>query len=182
MDETYTKKNTQRFDRYIKTLSKKNNKSLSADAISLLDSYLHNILETRIVKACRFRDTANPSRVTLLKRDIQAAIYNTWNAKVDREFTEFVRAVIDRYKTRSDRSRTDRAGLTISVGRVERLVRNQDCAASHQNELCVFIYVAALIEFVILFVFRHVDVLFSGESHVEKNMIAKVFEKYPFLM
>lgn len=180
-DDSYTKKNTQRFDRYIKALAKKNEKSMSADAISLLDSHLHSILETRVVKACRFRDTANPSRVTLLKRDIQAAIYNTWNAKMDREFTEFVRKVIERYKSHDDRSRTDRAGLTVSVGRVERLVRNQDCAASHQNELCVFIYVAALLEFVILFVFRQADKLFSS-IHIEKNMVAKVFEKYTFLM
>jgi len=117
----------------------------------------------------------------LLKRDIQAAIYNTWNAKIDREFTEYVRKVIERYKTHDDRSRTDRAGLTVSVGRVERLVRSQDCASAHQNELCVFIYIASLLEFVILFVFKNIYKLFPDHSRIEKNMIAKVFEKYIFL-
>ena len=175
------KKNTQRFDRYIKAISKTQHQSLSADAISLMDCHLHSILESRVVKACRFRDTANPSRVTLLKRDIQAAIYNTWNSKIDRNFTDFVRKVEDRYKSRTDRSRTDRAGLTVSVGRVERLVRDQDCAASHQNELRVFIYVAALIEFVIVFVLEQCLILFPKVTHIEKNMVAKVFENYAYL-
>lgn len=176
----YAKKNTRKFDRYIKVLAKKKGKRLSANAVSLLDSYLHSILETRVALACQFRDTANPSRVTLLQRDIQTAINRKWNIQMDKDFTDFVHDALDQYSTHSKGSRANKAGLTVSVGRVDRLVRDQDGVISHQIEKSVFIYVAALIEFVILFVFRNIQEQFPNETRFEKHMIAKVFEMFTF--
>lgn len=152
---------------------------LRPDAIA----HLHDRVAALLHRACReafaYMHTSKPPRVTLMKMDVMLGLQQILPHTL-REFAEgYVEAVLERYAAGTARSKTKRAGLHVSIGRVAVHVRRH--VSNHQLRHEVFVILAAFLEYVLVEVFQAVKAYLEAHlketSDVTADIVAMVWQQ-----